>query len=176
VAFSDLTSDTQAALKRLAAFSERQLGRRISFVSTLRSCAQQNSLYAQGRTTGGRIVTNAEGCESWHVLGRAADINLGPGATRDDYNTLGLFWEDLGGRWSGRFEGLDDPGHFEWHPGVRIHDICPDPSNCSAGIARSRDISLSPPPGLGGPPWLVPVLVASSVFGGYLLWDRYLRR
>ena len=40
----------------------------------LRTVAEQNALYAIGRTQPGREVTNAQGCESWHVLGCAVDV------------------------------------------------------------------------------------------------------
>ena len=40
----------------------------------IRSVAQQNALYAIGRTTPGKIVTDAKGTESNHVLGFAVDL------------------------------------------------------------------------------------------------------
>lgn len=40
----------------------------------LRSYQEQDALYAQGRTTPGRIVTNARGGESWHNFGMAVDV------------------------------------------------------------------------------------------------------
>jgi peptidoglycan L-alanyl-D-glutamate endopeptidase CwlK len=39
----------------------------------LRTWAEQNALYAQGRTLPGNIVTNAKGGESWHNFGCAVD-------------------------------------------------------------------------------------------------------
>jgi peptidoglycan L-alanyl-D-glutamate endopeptidase CwlK len=39
----------------------------------LRTWAEQNALYAQGRTAPGNIVTNAKGGESWHNFGVACD-------------------------------------------------------------------------------------------------------
>lgn len=40
----------------------------------LRTVPEQNALYAQGRTEPGRVVTDAQGCDSWHVLGCAVDV------------------------------------------------------------------------------------------------------
>jgi peptidoglycan L-alanyl-D-glutamate endopeptidase CwlK len=40
----------------------------------LRSIAEQDALYAQGRTTPGDIVTNAQGNQSWHCFGCAVDL------------------------------------------------------------------------------------------------------
>ena len=41
-----------------------------------RSIKEQDDLYAQGRTTPGKIVTNAKGGSSWHNYGLAFDIVL----------------------------------------------------------------------------------------------------
>ena len=44
--------------------------------STLRTFAEQNALYAQGRTKPGPIVTNAQAGQSYHNYGLALDIVL----------------------------------------------------------------------------------------------------
>lgn len=46
------------------------------FAYTLRTFAEQDALYAQGRTTSGKIVTNAKGSQSYHCYGLAVDIVL----------------------------------------------------------------------------------------------------
>jgi peptidoglycan L-alanyl-D-glutamate endopeptidase CwlK len=46
------------------------------FSYTLRTFAEQNVLYAQGRTKPGKIVTNAKGGLSYHNYGMAIDIVL----------------------------------------------------------------------------------------------------
>lgn len=46
------------------------------FSHTLRTAAEQDALYAQGRTAPGRIVTNARAGESMHNYGLAVDIVL----------------------------------------------------------------------------------------------------
>jgi len=46
------------------------------FAYTLRSFAEQDGLFAQGRTKAGKIVTNAKGGESYHNYGLAIDIVL----------------------------------------------------------------------------------------------------
>lgn len=101
----------------------------VQIASARRSCQRQNDLYAQGRTLAGPIITGARGCQSWHVWGRAADLEAS-GATRETWEKLGIWWEARGGVWGGRFTNVDDPGHFEWHPGLRIADVCPDPDAC----------------------------------------------
>ena len=46
------------------------------FSHTLRTFAEQNVLYAQGRTKPGKIVTNSRGGLSYHNYGMAIDIVL----------------------------------------------------------------------------------------------------
>lgn len=101
-----------------------------------RTCAEQDALYAQGRTSGGEIITYAPGCTSWHVVGRAADVDpvtpAGVGQPATSYASAGALWESMGGVWGGNFSGFADIGHFEWHPGLSISMICPNSSYCAA--------------------------------------------
>jgi peptidoglycan L-alanyl-D-glutamate endopeptidase CwlK len=46
------------------------------FTATLRTFAEQDKIYAQGRTTKGSKVTNARGGQSYHNYGLALDIVL----------------------------------------------------------------------------------------------------
>lgn len=46
------------------------------FTHTYRSIAEQEALYAQGRTKPGKIVTNARGGNSYHNYGLAVDFVL----------------------------------------------------------------------------------------------------
>jgi len=46
----------------------------IRVTQSLRTEAEQNALYAQGRTTAGQIVTNASWGTSWHNFGLAVDV------------------------------------------------------------------------------------------------------
>jgi len=48
----------------------------LRFTHTLRTHAEQDKLYAQGRTVKGSIVTNARGGQSYHNYGLAIDICL----------------------------------------------------------------------------------------------------
>lgn len=101
----------------------------LRLLSGKRSCAQQNALYAQGRTAPGPIVTGARGCMSWHVQGAAVDFEPTP-RTEAAYARVGAIATELGGRWGGTFPNLRDIGHIEYHPGKRIEDVCPDPDKC----------------------------------------------
>jgi|ERR1017187_10859184 hypothetical protein len=58
--------------------------------------AQQDALYAQGRTTPGPIVTNATGYQSAHVYGYAADLvpeDVMPGQPNWDVNSAA--WQKM---------------------------------------------------------------------------------
>jgi peptidoglycan L-alanyl-D-glutamate endopeptidase CwlK len=46
------------------------------FAFTFRTIAEQDAIYAQGRTKPGKIVTRARGGYSWHNYGLAVDIVL----------------------------------------------------------------------------------------------------
>lgn len=120
-----------------------------------RTCAQQNNIYGQGRTHSldQPVVTYARGCQSWHVSGRAVDLNLRHAGTQEsaqtctNYTKLGEIWEKLGGRWGGRFGGFGgcgDAGHFEWHPGLSVSDVCPDPGLCDGLSAEVDRMTVAP--------------------------------
>jgi peptidoglycan L-alanyl-D-glutamate endopeptidase CwlK len=46
----------------------------IQVTQGIRTIAEQNAIYAKGRTTPGRIVTYAQGTQSNHVMGIAVDV------------------------------------------------------------------------------------------------------
>ena len=100
----------------------------VRFTQTFRSSAEQNALYAQGRTTPGQIVTWAKGGQSYHNYGLAVDICLlidGKTISWDtlkDYDGDGLsdwmecakVFEDHGWQWGGRWtKGKTDMPHFQ---------------------------------------------------------------
>jgi len=128
---------TRTMLKRLARDYHKLTGNGLRVRDGRRTCEEQDAIYAQGRTTSGAIATNARGCKSWHVLGRAVDADPFNPHTGDvfpgnstEYRVLGVIWKKLGGVWGGDFSGLYDPGHFEWHPDKSIEDVCPENMSC----------------------------------------------
>lgn len=74
-------------------------GIEIRVVQGLRTWAEQDALYAQGRTTPGKIVTNARGGFSWHNMGLAADLvpsQFGPGQPYSpDWNSSHPAWKRM---------------------------------------------------------------------------------
>ncbi len=117
--------DLHPAFQPLARrFLEKCLGEGHDVIITCgyRSASEQDALYAQGRTTPGKRVTNARGGQSWHNYGLAIDVVFvkdGKAWWNGPWNALGAIGEGLGLTWGGRFKLVDRP-HFEWHPGLTI--------------------------------------------------------
>lgn len=87
----------------------------------LRSMAEQDQLFAQGRTAPGKIVTNARAGESYHNFGLAFDVLVLDAMGKADWSPGNLGWgqagvvgEDLGLEWGGRWTGLVDLPHFQY--------------------------------------------------------------
>lgn len=100
-------------------------GVRLRFAYTLRTIEEQNSLYAQGRTKPGNIVTNAKGGQSYHNFGLAFDIvllydkdNNGTFETASwslnaDWMRVVDYFKSKGWVWGGDFKSFKDYPHFE---------------------------------------------------------------
>lgn len=73
----------------------------IRVVQGLRTVAEQNALYAQGRTSPGKIVTNCRGGQSYHNFGMAVDCVPSthvPDAPYDpDWNPAHPDWKQMTG-------------------------------------------------------------------------------
>ena len=87
----------------------------LGFSTGYRSAAEQDALYAQGRTAPGSIVTNARGGYSQHNWGIAADFfqNI-VGHAYDEwfFDTVGPMAEALGLGWGGRWTDFVDRPHL----------------------------------------------------------------
>ena len=112
------------------------------FTFTLRTIAEQNALFAQGRTKPGKIVTKARGGFSMHNYGLAIDVVLlldrdGDGKyTEASWDTKGDFDEDgvadwmeivrvfkeFGWTWGGDWKFYDAP-HFEKTFGYSVRQL-----------------------------------------------------
>lgn len=96
-------------LRRLAA-----QGLTFKVTSGNRTQAEQDALYAQGRTKPGPVVTWTR--RSRHIGGRAIDLTLFSGKNpvweSKHYDTAGKVGEELGLVWGGRWRTPDKP-HFE---------------------------------------------------------------
>ena len=85
-----------------------------------RTVAEQDALYAKGRTAPGSIVTNAKGSSysSHHQWGTAFDIyrNDGKGAYNDSdgfFSKVGAIGVKTGLEWSGNWTSPVDKPHFQ---------------------------------------------------------------
>lgn len=97
-----------------------QAGIRIKVISALRTYAEQDALYAQGRTLPGRKVTNARGGWSNHNFGIAFDVGVFEGsaylAESVKYKAVGALGMDLGLEWGGSWKTIVDEPHFQLRP------------------------------------------------------------
>jgi peptidoglycan LD-endopeptidase CwlK len=96
----------------------------------LRTIAEQNELYAQGRTKPGKIVTNAKGGYSYHNFGLAFDIVIqnaegslcwNTGDKR--WQTVGALGKSLGLEWGGEWRKFPDYPHFQLTFGLTLADL-----------------------------------------------------
>ena len=96
---------------------------------TYRSGAEQDELYAQGRTKPGKIVTNARAGESYHNWRCAFDfvpLVAGKPAWNDKalYLKAGVIAESVGLEWSGRWQGkLRETAHCQYTAGLTWKDF-----------------------------------------------------
>lgn len=110
-------------LARVLVVAARLVGHPVLITGTLRTWAEQDALYAQGRTAPGPRVTNARGGESWHNFGRAFDVAFvveGGGVTWEGpWEMIGKLGEALGLEWGGRWQRPDRP-HFQLREGLTL--------------------------------------------------------
>ena len=103
-----------------AARAAAAYGMEVKVICGTRSWAEQDALYAKGRTAAGPRVTNARGGASWHNYGVAFDIGLFK--ADGSYVTDGGPYKKLvqvvgvpvGFEWGGVWKKLPDVPHFQW--------------------------------------------------------------
>jgi peptidoglycan L-alanyl-D-glutamate endopeptidase CwlK len=97
-----------------------EAGITIKVISGLRTYAEQDALFAQGRTKPGPRVTNAAAGHSNHNFGIAFDVGVFDGGNyieeSPDYKTVGQIGVDLGLEWGGNWKSIQDEPHFELRP------------------------------------------------------------
>ena len=107
-------------LARALVESAAAIGVDIKIISGTRSYDEQNSLYEQGRTKAGRIVTNVRGGYSNHNFGIAFDIGVFEGGRYLDespaYKAVGALGMKLGLEWGGNWKSFQDEPHFQLWP------------------------------------------------------------
>lgn len=117
--------ELRSKLEKLVRFLEADGRVKIQFSCGYRSHAEQDALYAQGRTKPGSIVTNAKGGHSQHNWGIAADFYLdmdvdGDGDKKDDafnndtqmFEYVGEKAKQFGLAWGGDWTSFKDRPHL----------------------------------------------------------------
>lgn len=101
-------------------FKARDNGIAINIISGTRTFDEQDALHAQGRSTAGRIVTNARGGYSNHNFGIAFDIGVFSGnrylPESPLYKAVGALGMELGLEWGGNWTTIVDQPHFQLRP------------------------------------------------------------
>lgn len=100
------------------------LGIVVKVISGTRSYAEQNALYAKGRTKPGPKVTNARGGYSNHNFGVAFDIGLFNGSDYLEdsplYSKLGPIGVKHGLEWGGNWKSFKDTPHYQYPTGLTM--------------------------------------------------------
>ena len=116
---SQLHPKLQLKLLQLLILCE-QKGLKIQIPECLRTVAEQDALFAKGRTSPGNVVTNAPGSSysSMHQWGVAADFCRadGRGAFDDSdgfFGKVGLIGMQIGLEWGGSWTSPVDKPHFQ---------------------------------------------------------------
>ena len=97
----------------------KKAGYDLRITSSFRDCNKQNQLYAQGRTTPGKVITNARCGKSAHNYRIAVDLiqyrDGKPWGSWDapNWEPIGRIAENVGIEWGGRFRSFKDPIHFQ---------------------------------------------------------------
>lgn len=102
----------------------------LRIVQGLRTIAEQDALYAQGRTLPGKIVTNAKGGSSYHNYGLAIDLAQLDGKVIN-WNFPMVKLKPIAAKynltWGGDFKSIKDAPHFEltfgrnWKEFLQLH-------------------------------------------------------
>lgn len=105
-------------------------GINVQITSGFRSYAEQNRLYAQGRTTPGNIVTNARAGQSIHNFGLAIDYVLvshdGSKAiwtVNNDWRKVAAIGKSLGFQWGGDWRSFRDYPHLDMQRGMTLAQL-----------------------------------------------------
>ncbi|KPN17632.1 hypothetical protein AO715_04965 [Xanthomonas sp. Mitacek01] len=106
---------------------EQELGITLRVTSGYRTYAEQNALYAQGRTTPGDVVTNARGGYSNHNFATAFDVvEVRPNGSINwdtNWDAIGRIGTSMGLEWGGNWTSIVDKPHFQLDTGLSTRDM-----------------------------------------------------
>lgn len=107
-------------------------GLKVVILVTFRSWNEQDALYAQGRTTPGSIVTDAEGGDSYHNWGLAFDCaplvnGVVAWEATDMFIEMGNLGQQVGLEWGGNWKtfkiSIVDMPHFQYTFGLSTEQL-----------------------------------------------------
>lgn len=105
----------------------RSVGINLTITCTYRNGAEQERLYAQGRTAPGPIVTNAKANQSLHQFRVAFDVapldTHGNINWNGDFAAIGRIGKKVGLEWGGDWAGFKDIAHFQYLAGYSLADF-----------------------------------------------------
>lgn len=106
---------------------KEDLGLNVRVTDATRTFAQQDELYAQGRTASGEVVTNAEAGESYHNYGLAFDVvEIRDGAAiwnNPRWGDIAAIAQEIGFEWGGSWLSFTDKPHFQMTFGYSISQL-----------------------------------------------------
>jgi len=107
-------------LARALVHKAAAMGMQIRIISGFRTYEEQAALYAQGRSTPGRVITHARPGYSNHNFGIAFDVGVFEGSRylgeSPKYKAVGALGMDIGLEWGGSWKTLVDEPHFQLRP------------------------------------------------------------
>lgn len=101
----------------------------VIITSTYRDAEYQNSLYAEGRTSPGKIITNARAGQSFHNYRMAFDfvpvVDRKPAwSDMALIEKCGVIGENVGLQWAGRWNGrLRESLHLQFSGGLMLSEL-----------------------------------------------------
>lgn len=105
-----------------------QEGIDLRVVSAYRGHAEQDRLFAKGRSAPGQRVTNARGGQSWHNFGLAADLapfikgRISWDEKEFDWQSIGRWAKAADLEWGGNWKSFKDRPHVQLTLGLSISD------------------------------------------------------
>jgi len=103
----------------------QEKGLEVKYISGTRTYAEQDALYAKGRTAPGPIVTKARGGFSNHNFSIAVDVGLFTPdgkylGTSPHYRDIGKIVKEFPTlEWGGNWKFIDEP-HIQWRTGLTM--------------------------------------------------------
>lgn len=119
----------RCAVKNFINEVDKTMGIKLRVIQGFRTYAEQNALYAQGRTTKGKKVTNAKGGQSNHNFGLAIDVaeikngNIDWNEQEKVLAKIAPIGKKWGFEWGGDWKSIVDKPHFEMMFGKSLADL-----------------------------------------------------